>query len=145
MMSNYADRLIEEKYNGKLKDIEWLCTHFNDLYLYLKEIIDYNSEHYLVLESNIGGSIDTDISTTVVLNTDENVYIIKATIMRDKQKWDDEHWLNTSCLRCMCTNSIKSEENIPIYSGVYNKYSWDIIKDKILSNEFRTVNYNLFT
>lgn len=145
MDSEYANRLIEQKYNGKLKDGEWLYNNFVDLYFYLEEVIDYDSDHYLIFESNVGNTMDTDISVTVVLNSQKNVYMIKATVMKDKEKWDDEHWLNTSCLRCIYSNSMKDEQQAPIYSGVYNEFSWNTIKDSILSKEFTTVSYKVFT
>ena len=53
--------------------------------------------------------------------------------------WDEEQLEKISLLKCICIDDYRNEK-YDLYSGIYSDYTWDNIKNKMLSNELYNVN-----
>lgn len=139
-MSINTKSFIELRMNGQIKDEEWLKLKFKALHRYLGDIIDYNTDKLFIIENTKEQvNNDIEISTKIILNTNGKKYIIKCTKLKNVAGWDEEQLEKISLLKCTCVDSFRNN-TYDLYSGIYSEYTWELIKNKILSNELHNIN-----
>lgn len=141
----FINNLIEKRYSCTIVDSKWLQQHFPMLHDWMRGFM--NSKNRVLIMNPVKSSISNGDSDNMVvkilINTHRNKYSIKATVLKNKDKWDGEHWINNSSLKCECTN-LSSLFSSTVASGVYSKETWESIKESIIINEVSDLNFSVF-